>query len=407
MTVNNDTILYIAKEVQNIAKEVQKLVNELNQANLLNTVYVNENTHSRILKMILKYSHNGTYPFFESFLKIPKVAGILPKEFSIGKIQCYNETIDRIDLLIEGEDYAIIIENKIYNAIDQDRQIERYLDGCIKRGYKPDHLYTLYLTSDGTKLISNYSLTDNAKSILGITPDQTGRFAGISFKYDLLPWLRTSIKDSKDMGSQINSALIQYTDYIAEMFSEGEIQSQYENNMKALLEKHGITTFADFNENIDAISKLSSSLIAGRENYCRKLAEQYISIPLKKYCEKKNVQLLEEVYSYRFLSIRISHPTLKTSTFGFHTESDGRNIYGISNLDVNAGEVLSDVCKKNFAEIKQYNTTPWWPEYRYPADEQFLKPEESDFWETVVPKNFASYVIKAYEEVEMLLQQDK
>ena len=46
MNVNNDTIL-------DIAKEVQRIISELNRANLLNTVYVNENTHSRILKMIL------------------------------------------------------------------------------------------------------------------------------------------------------------------------------------------------------------------------------------------------------------------------------------------------------------------------------------------------------------------
>ena len=58
MNVNNDTIL-------DIAKEVQRLISELNRANLLNTVHVNENTHSRILKMILEYSHDGQYPFFE------------------------------------------------------------------------------------------------------------------------------------------------------------------------------------------------------------------------------------------------------------------------------------------------------------------------------------------------------
>ena len=72
MNVNNDTIL-------DIAKEVQRLISDLNRANLLNTVYVNENTHSRILKMILEYSHDGQYPFFDSFLKIPKVAGILQR----------------------------------------------------------------------------------------------------------------------------------------------------------------------------------------------------------------------------------------------------------------------------------------------------------------------------------------
>ena len=139
-----------------------------------------------------------------------------------------------------------------------------------------------------------------------------------------------------------------------------------------------------------------------------KLAENYISMPLREYCKERNVQLVEEVYSCRFLSIRISYPTLKKSTFGFHTESDGRNIYGISNINVDEGEVLSEVLKKNFAEIQHYNSTPWWPEYRYPDDEhqQFLKPEASGFWETVISKEFASYVREAYEEVERLLQQD-
>ena len=178
--------------------------------------------------------------------------------------------------------------------------------------------------------------------------------------------------------------------------------------MQELLEKYGIKTVADFNDSIDALSRLYSSLIAERDGYCRKLAENYISMPLREYCKERNVQLVEEVYSCRFLSIRISYPTLKKSTFGFHTESDGRNIYGISNINVNDGEVLSGVSKKNFAEKQHYNSTPWWPEYRYPADEpqQFLKPEASGFWETVITKDFASYVIKAYEEVERLLQQD-
>ena len=72
MNINNETIL-------DIAKEVQRIISELNRANLLNTVSVDENTHSRILKMILEYSHDEQYPFFDSFLKIPKVAGILQR----------------------------------------------------------------------------------------------------------------------------------------------------------------------------------------------------------------------------------------------------------------------------------------------------------------------------------------
>jgi hypothetical protein len=45
----------------------------------------------------------------------------------------------RIDGLIkENNKYAIIIENKIHNAIEQEHQIGRYIEKCKKIGFRVD-----------------------------------------------------------------------------------------------------------------------------------------------------------------------------------------------------------------------------------------------------------------------------
>ena len=389
-----------------LAASIEELSNDLNRTNLLDAVHVNENVHSRILRMILEYSQHGEYPFYECFLKIPKIAGILPKNFSGRKPRFFNER-DRIDLLIEGAgaDYAIIIENKIYNAVDQDRQMERYILSCEERGIRCDQIYALYLTSDGTKQISKSSLTGKAKESLGITHTSPGRFSEINFKYDLLPWLRDLITISKNMKTpQIESALTQYADYLAGMYGERECESEYKLKIIELFERHGIKTIASFNEHIDAVGKLASALTSFRDEYCQAQAEKYISAPLREYCKNRNIELLTATFTYQFLSIRISIPSLKKSSFCFNTEGDGLNIYGVANYDVNDGEILSEATMARFAE-SGFKRTRWWPAYRNPAPNrrQYLKPASIEFWEVYVPNDFVIYVKDAYEEVERIL----
>ena len=397
MSVCNETII-------DFAEAVQELSNDLNRTNLLDAVYVNENVHSRILKMILEYSQHGEYPFYESFLRIPKVAGILPEGFSGGKPRFFNEQ-DRIDLLIEGADYAIIIENKIYDAVDQDRQMERYILSCSARGIKNNRIFALYLTSDGTKQIPDGSLTVKARDLLGITSTSAGRFSDINFKYDLLPWLRDAISISKAVeDTQLESALTQYADYLAGMYGERECESEYESKMVELLGKHGIKTIASFNEHIHAVDKLASELSSRRDRYCQFWAGRFITAPLREYCEQNNIELLSADFAYSHITIQMSIPSLRKSSFRFDTEGDGRNIYGISNYDANDGEVLPKAVLNRFGQ-SGFKPSPWWPVYRYPAQDRrrYLRPESVDFWEVVVPDDFASFVKDAYEEVVRIL----
>ena len=392
--------------IKHLAATVNELSSNLNQANLLDTVYVNENVHSRILRLILEYRQRGHYPLFESFLRISKISTILPTHFVVGSPRFFNER-DRIDLLIQDKDYAIIIENKIRNAVDQNRQLERYLQSCINLGYNNNQLFALYLTYDGTKTISKDSLTDQAKEILGFSLNSTGRYVEISFKNDILPWLKESVSFLDKNGFvTIKSAIIQYVDYLEGMFGEREEVSSYNKKIMELFKQNGIESVSEFTTSIEEVNKLSAELIDKRDRICRDLATTYISNPLREYCKKRNIELLFEQYSYDYISLTISLPTLQKSAFRFNTEGDGRNIYGVGNRNVQDGEVLPEATLKRFHDAN-FKSSHWWPVYKYPIAEyqQYSRPASTDFWEIIVTNNdFVDYVIKSYEEVEELIK---
>ena len=395
--MNSETILKLSEEVRNLR-------DNLNDTNLLDAVYVNENTHSRILKMILSYSVDGEYPFFESFLKIDKVARILPDDFQAGKPHFFNER-DRIDLLVEGKDYAIIIENKVYDAVDQDRQLERYLDVCMGRGMAPEKLYALYLTKDGSKKVAEESLTANAREVLGVSSETQGRFAEINFKEDILRWLRESIQlcEGEDY-TQIKSAIIQYTDYILGMFDEDENTSRFHEGMTDLLVKYDIRTIDSYTGYIEAANRLSADLSRRRDEVCGFLARRFISAPLQDYCKHHNVELAEGPYSYTSVDIQMSIPGQTDCRFILQPYG-GRIFYGISKPKDKENPVTSDVLADNgFAEDEV------WAAWRYPSPEnrQYEYPTTPAFWEVAVTGGgFVQFVIKAYEQTIKLLARER
>ena len=106
-----------------------------------------------------------------------------------------NEQDNRIDLLIkERKSYAIVIENKIWGAPDQEKQIEKYIDYVIDTGIPKRRIFVIYLTSDGNKRVSDISFTDKAKKHLGCSGKSNGRFICVNFKDDIMPWLDTLVE---------------------------------------------------------------------------------------------------------------------------------------------------------------------------------------------------------------------
>ena len=105
--------------------------------NLIDELHINENGHSRILYKLLEYRNpNGDYIFLKSLLKyiarnceaFEKICVINPE---------ITQELCRIDLWIRDRagGYAIIFENKVYNATDQEAQIARYIECTQSNGY--------------------------------------------------------------------------------------------------------------------------------------------------------------------------------------------------------------------------------------------------------------------------------
>ena len=189
------------------------------RVNLVDILGSDENSHTTILSKILRYRQGALYPFLKSFLEM-----CLPdSDFMIDapRVETQREYIDA--LIWEEKKYAIILENKINWAIDQDKQIARYVNAAKELcGIKDKRrIFVVYLTADGRKKVENWSLTKKVKEFLGyIDEKDRGRFIEINYKGDILPWLKESVIVNCKYGEHLLiSMLQQYIDYLENRFA--------------------------------------------------------------------------------------------------------------------------------------------------------------------------------------------
>lgn len=154
------------EELQNIIIEYlnSKTFDSIGALNL------NENNHSYFLHNLLKINSK----ILNSFIELLGINDIkFDKKVTITPLKKY------IDVYIRDNKHAIIIENKIYNACDQENQLFRYKETAIEDGISEHNIIVVYLTSDGEKKISNIEQEKLAELQL----------KKINYKDDILPWL--------------------------------------------------------------------------------------------------------------------------------------------------------------------------------------------------------------------------
>lgn len=204
------------KLVELLSKIDQLYTEKLNQlpyqVNLLDEIHANENAHTRILTALLKYARNGKHIILESYVDEALGLQNLPPLTIDKPIINFND--DFIDCFIyETRKYAIIIENKIHWAVDQDKQIDRYISTAISRGVPKEQIYVIYLTSDGKKEVSNYSFSEESQNALG------DRFIKMNYRDHILPWLTNIIlPDCPIKEDNLIAAIKQYIDHLRGMF---------------------------------------------------------------------------------------------------------------------------------------------------------------------------------------------
>ncbi|OQX29307.1 MAG: hypothetical protein B0D92_04500 [Spirochaeta sp. LUC14_002_19_P3] len=181
------------EEPYNVLKVVRKREDEIN-------------LHSRFLHDLLSTDgeHKQGNLFVDRFIEKLK----FDKRTS-NRVYAYREK-NNIDIYINynGNKY-IIIENKI-NAKDQDNQLNGYYEK-IKEKYPDADSQLVYLTKDGEK--PSYEINSEYKC----------KF--ISYKKDILPWLKNTIKeDGSKFSNELNVGLKAYIKIIKEVLEMSEKQ---------------------------------------------------------------------------------------------------------------------------------------------------------------------------------------
>ena len=197
-----------------------EMVNNISLINDLRlSTNIHETAHSRILYKLLCAHGKEKHQFLKMFLESVG----LDIELDINKVEIKVES-EHIDVLIYDGVKYIIVENKVNHACDQDRQLVRYIDSLNSKD-----IYVLYLVrSDNDKDPSENSLPAEIRQEL----EENGKYKKISYQTHIFNWLR-KCKETDTDNELLKSALVQYCNYIEELFKGMEIMNDTDaNNIK-------------------------------------------------------------------------------------------------------------------------------------------------------------------------------
>ena len=219
--------------------------------NVLEEVRVNENAHTRLLMRLLEYT-----PALLSFLAwLEKKYTFHAPKVDKPKITAEKHRID--GLIQEERKYAIIIENKVCGAVEQEGQLGRYIDKCRELLYDQSSIYILYLFdrpgNDPSPQTWGKYKAENFE----------GRYLVLSYKQDIIPWLKTFLKKHKGTEEKtkvLREGIAQYLDYLRLLFKidryttmKSELTQFLENELKLGSFQEPIALLEDKLKSIDEL----------------------------------------------------------------------------------------------------------------------------------------------------------
>lgn len=231
--MNNDIFEFIKKFTEIKKKNASLLQYNLN---LIDELHANENAHTRILLKLLDYESNQKKVILEEFLNLLNEKLVNQK---IPILDDYRITgqFEFIDGYIwsDSKKVAIIIENKINWACDQNEQIQRYIGTAKQYGIDEKSIFVVYLTDNGKKKADDCSFTDYAKKMLDWKdPENQGRYIESNYLYDILPFLYEIFdKLSFSKENVLKAAIFQYIDYLEGRFGMRKNEKEYNMAMNS------------------------------------------------------------------------------------------------------------------------------------------------------------------------------
>lgn len=245
--------------------------------NLIDELHINENGHSRILYKLLEYRNpNGDYIFLKSLLKYISINCEAYEKICVTNPEITQEQC-RIDLWVRDRagGYAIIFENKVYNATDQEAQIARYIECTQDNGCPLDKIFVIYMPQKDDKDPVDDSWGEYKEAF-------ASRYVKFSFRDGVLPWLKSDVLPSiPDKDRLLKSAIEQYVNYLEGLFKQRESDKQLYIMVKNYIkEKLGLNDDPFVNKKkldrkIEELDEVRQYLVKMIDDYKTQIFEQW------------------------------------------------------------------------------------------------------------------------------------
>ena len=256
--------------------------------NVIDELHANENAHSRILCKLLQYKDSSNkYRILEDLIQyISQLEG--KEKFANIKIASpkIDQEQERIDLWVRDKvtGYAIIFENKVKGAVDQDAQLARYIDKTNKQGFASEKTFVVYLPNDD-HVPEEYAWILDGKNY---KKDFNTRYANLSFRTHILPWLKDNILPNCIIKEELLiSAVKQYIDHLEGLFLMRPSQKKMIMNNE-LLKQIGLRAdlglaqqYKDFEKILNQLNDVKKILTDYRQNEAELLMKKFIEYSKK------------------------------------------------------------------------------------------------------------------------------
>lgn len=269
-----DEVRLILKKTEVEKKEADRRGENFNIFNVLGLTSDETRTHSAFIAELL--NPNGTHGLGDQFLQsfvntidclkswhFDTQSARVHKELSIGGKNEDCSEGGRIDIVVESNGKAIIIENKIY-AGDQEKQLVRYYNYGTKNYSNGIRLLYLTLNGDDASEYSHEKLVVNED------------YYAIAYNHEISDWLQRCIEFSARQ-PLVRETLIQYQNLINQLTMNNMDKNSQEELLKLMSDP----------KNIDSICSILNLEAKWREQ----IFNSYVLTPLKEKFKELDIEL--------------------------------------------------------------------------------------------------------------------
>lgn len=269
-----DEVRLIRKKADVEKRETDRRGENFNIFNVLGVTSDETRTHSAFIAELLdpNGSHGLGNQFLQSFVdtidclkswNFDTKSAKVHKELSIGGKNEDCSEGGRIDIAVESNGKAIIIENKIY-AGDQEKQLVRYYNYGTKNYSNGIRLLYLTLNGDDASEYSHEKLVVNED------------YYAIAYNHEISDWLQRCIEFSA-RHPLVRKTLIQYQNLINQLTMNNMDKNSQEELLKLMSDP----------KNIDSICSILNLEAKWREQ----IFNSYVLTPLKEKFKELDIEL--------------------------------------------------------------------------------------------------------------------